>query len=123
MTDLGGDGRLAWSALARWFVAVDGVGFQMRGALLSAFGRRFGVGTSALGFVAPAGTVGFIVALVVTGAVAGRLDVERTLSASAIPVALSMVLLGLAPSFVAFLGALFVRGALTGCSAGSIGLY
>jgi hypothetical protein len=34
-----------------------------------------------------------------------------------------MVLLGLAPSFVAFLGALFVRGALTGCSAGSIGLY
>jgi MFS family permease len=100
--------------LTCWFVAVEGVGFQMRGALLPAFGRQFGVGTSALGLVAPAGTVGFIAALVLTGAVAGRLDAERTLFASAALVTLSMLALGLAPSYVAFLGALFVRGALTG---------
>ena len=86
----------------------------MRGALLPAFGRQFGVGTSTLGLVAPAGTIGFIAALVLTGTVAGRLDAERTLFASAALVSLSMLALGLAPSYVAFLGALFVRGALTG---------
>jgi MFS family permease len=108
------DDRRPWLVLACWFVAVEGVGFQIHGALLPAFGRQFGVGTSALGLVAPAGTVGFIAALVLTGAVAGRLDAERTLFASAALVALSMLALGLAPSCVAFLGALFVRGALTG---------
>ena len=30
MTDLGGDGRLAWLALARWSVAVDDVGEQFQ---------------------------------------------------------------------------------------------
>jgi len=108
------DGRRAWLVLACWFVAVDGVGFQMRGALLPEFGRQFGVGTSALGLVAPAGTVGFIVALVLTGAVAGRLDAKRAMLVSAALVACSMIALGLAPSFLAVLGALFVRGALTG---------
>ena len=70
----------------------------MRGALLPAFGRQFGVGTSALGLVAPAGAIGFIAALVLTGAMAGRLDAERTLFASAALVSLSMLALGLAPS-------------------------
>ena len=106
--------RRLWLAVIAWFVAVDGLGFQLRGALLPELEREFAVSQSLLGLVAPAGTFGFLVVLLVLGGVAGRIDLRKTMLVGVVTVGLAIAAIGVAPTFGVFLLALLVRGILTG---------
>jgi len=106
--------RLGWTAAIFLFVFVDGLGFQLRGALLPSIERSFQVSTGLLGLVATAGTVGFVVSVFLSGMASGRVDIRKAMLASAAVVGLAALSAGLAPVFAVFLAALFVRGVATG---------
>ncbi|MFB6140909.1 MAG: sugar MFS transporter [Halosimplex sp.] len=106
--------RLLWTAAVFAFVTTDAVGFQLRGALLPSIEESFRVSQALLGLVATAGTLGFVVSVLVVGLVAGRIDIYRALLGSAAVVAVGAALTGLAPVFSIFLAALFLRGVATG---------
>ena len=106
-------GRL-WAGVVFWFVAVEAVGFQMRGALLPSLERTFSVSTGLLGLVATAGTVGFVLAVLLTGLYMGRIDPRRAMLGSALVVTASILLMGFAPTFSAYLALLLLRGIATG---------
>lgn len=112
------DHRRGWLLVICWFVAVDAVGFQMRGALLPELRREFGASEAVLGLVAPAGTVGLVVTVLLVGALAGRLDLKRTLLLGAVAATASVALVGLSPVFALFLAALLLRGVSTGLARG-----
>lgn len=106
--------RRLWVGIIFWFVAVEAIGFQMRGALLPSLEQTFSVSTRLLGLVATAGTVGFVLAVLTTGLYMGRLDLRRTMLASALVVAASVFLMGFAPTFYTYLAVLLLRGIATG---------
>ncbi|MFB6295277.1 MAG: sugar MFS transporter, partial [Halobacteriales archaeon] len=108
-----GSNRRSWLIALCGFVAIEGVGFQMRGALIPELRAEFGVSEALLGLVAPAGTVGFVLVILLVGVFAGRIDFRRTMLAGAGIVAACMFLLGLSPTYLVFLGALFLRGTST----------
>ncbi|WP_123534934.1 MFS transporter [Halosimplex salinum] len=114
MTDSTRRERLLWTVAIFAFVTTDAVGFQLRGALLPSIEESFAVSQALLGLVATAGTLGFVVSVFVVGMVAGRIDIHGALLASAGVVAVAAFLTGLAPAFLVFLAALFVRGVATG---------
>ncbi|RQG87127.1 MFS transporter [Natrarchaeobius halalkaliphilus] len=87
---------------------------QSRGALLSSFEGTFGVSESLLGLVAPAGTVGFVVAILAVGMLAGRLDVRHVLVFGAVAMAISLFAISVAPAYSLFLFALLVQGSAAG---------
>jgi fucose permease len=105
--------RRAWFLAFCGFAAIEGVGLQMRGALIPEFRLEFGVSESLLGLVAPAGTAGFVLVILIVGAFAGRIDFRRTVLAGMAVVTACMLLLGLAPTYAVFLGVLFLRGTFT----------
>ena len=106
--------RLLWTVAIFAFVTTDAVGFQLRGALLPSIEDSFEVSQALLGLVATAGTLGFVASVLVVGLVAGRIDIYRALLGSAAVVAVGAVLTGIAPVFLVFLAALFLRGVATG---------
>jgi MFS family permease len=112
--DTGGADHRLWLAVIFAYVVIEAAGFGMRGAVLPHLETAFGVGPALLGLVAPAGTVGFVVVLLAVGAVSGRLDLRRTLVVGAAALGVGYLALGVAPTFVAFLAAMAVRGSLTG---------
>jgi MFS family permease len=106
--------RRTWLVVICWFVAVDAVGLQLRGPLLSSLEAEFGASPALLGLVAPAGTVGFVAALLVTGSVAGRIDVGWAMRVGVVAVAACVAVLAFVPSFLVYLGVLVLRGVATG---------
>ncbi|MCU4740988.1 MFS transporter [Natronoglomus mannanivorans] len=106
--------RKLWLGAAFLFVAGDGMAMQSRGALLSSFEATFGVSESLLGLVAPAGTLGFVLAIVIVGLAAGRLNVRITLLLGAIAMAVTMLAIVVAPLYTVFLLALLAQGAAAG---------
>ena len=86
----------------------------MRGALLPSLKQAFTVSPSLLGFVATAGTLGFMLAVLVSGMVAGRIDLHQVLFGSVSVVAVSVFFMGVAPIFLVYLLTLFVRGVALG---------
>lgn len=103
-----------------WLVAIfvfafgDGLVLQTRGPLLASFQSTFGVSEGLLGLVAPAGTVGFVIAVIATGFVAGRLDFGRTLRIGIGATAVALALMGGAPLYWVFLLVLVGQGTATG---------
>ena len=106
--------RRLWLGAAFCFVAGDGMAMQSRGALLSSFEGTFGVSESLLGLVAPAGTAGFVVAILVVGLAAGQVDVRATMLVGAVAMALAMFVTALAPVYALLLAALLAQGAAGG---------
>jgi fucose permease len=115
--------RRLWTVAILSFVALSGLGMQMRGPLLPVLGEQWGLSDGQLGLVGPAGTVGYVVTVLVTGAVAGRIDSRRfflgglavaTASVFAMALSPSVFAAGLAPFFLTFLGFLVLRGMGTG---------
>lgn len=106
--------RRLWLGAAFFFVAGDAMAMQSRGALLSSFEETFGVTESLLGLVAPAGTVGFVLAILVVGLLAGRLDVRVTMLLGAIAMAISLAVTAVAPVYALFLLALLAQGSAAG---------
>jgi MFS family permease len=106
--------RRLWTVVVFLSVATMGAVLQVRGAVLPRLATDFGTPEWQLGLVAPAGTVGTLVVLLVVGLNAGRLDVRRSILAGLVGTALALLAMGLAPTFVVFLGAIVVRGAMNG---------
>ncbi|MFC4987965.1 MFS transporter [Saliphagus infecundisoli] len=106
--------RKLWLGAAFCFVAGDGMAMQTRGALLSSFEETFGVSESLLGLVAPAGTVGFVVAILAVGLAAGRLDVRATMLVGAVAMTFAMAVTAIAPVYALLLAALLAQGAAGG---------
>ncbi|WP_262179013.1 MFS transporter [Haloarcula laminariae] len=115
----GDTGRRWWTVAIFAYIALEGAGLQMRGAVIPALRRSFDVPEWQLGLVAPAGTVGYVLAAVLVGAVAGRLDTRRLLVVGFVGTGAGILLMGLAPSFGLFLAALLGRGLFTGVGRGT----
>ncbi|WP_121743810.1 MFS transporter [Natronorubrum halophilum] len=103
-----------WTAAIFLFVFGDAMAMQARGPLLASLEGSFGVSEAALGLVAPAGTTGFVVAIVVTGILAGRLRMRWTLLLGVLGVGAALVLMAGAPLYSLFLLALLAQGAAAG---------
>ncbi|WP_235853520.1 MFS transporter [Halosimplex salinum] len=120
--DTDGDGSAAADARNRrlWTVAIflmmacTGAVMQVRGAVLPTLGGYFTVPEWQLGLVAPAGTAGYLLVILVVGSSAGRVDARRFIAGGAFLTAGALIAMGLAPSFPVFLGALVVQGAAVG---------
>ena len=106
--------RLVWVVAIFLFVVGDGLTLQTRGPLLRTFEADFGVSEALLGLISPAGTLGFIVAVLVVGMVAGRIDVKRWMIVGIGLTAVSLLLMSGAPVYWLFLLFLVGQGTATG---------
>jgi len=111
--------RRWWTVAVFAYIALEGAGLQMRGAVIPALRRTFAVPEWQLGLVAPAGTIGFFCFVMVVGAVAGRLNTRRLLLVGIAGTGAGIFVMGIAPSFLLFLVALVGRGVFTGVGRGS----
>ncbi|PSP62357.1 MFS transporter [Halobacteriales archaeon QH_8_67_36] len=112
-------GRRWWTVAVFAYITLEGAGLQMRGAVVPALRRSFDVPEWQLGLVAPAGTVGYVLAVVVVGAVAGRLDTRWLLLVGFVGTGAGILVMGVTPSFALFLAALLGRGLFTGVGRGT----
>lgn len=108
------DKRRLWTAALFLFVVGDGITTQVRGALLPSIKESFTVSDSLLGFVAPAGTIGYLVAAVAVGFAANRIDTRRFLLLGAGGTAVFLVLLSQVPTYALLLVALLGQGVTIG---------
>ena len=113
------DTRRRWTLAVFGYVALEGVGLQMRGAVVPVLRETFGVPAWQLGLVAPAGTVGFVLLVAAVGAVAGRFEAHRLFLVGILGTGAGLLAMGLAPSFGVFLAALAGRGVFSGIGRGT----
>ncbi|WP_436348736.1 MFS transporter [Natronorubrum sp. FCH18a] len=100
------------------FILAEAITTQARGPILVSLERAFGVSEAALGLVAPAGTIGFLGAILVTGLLAGRISVQRTMVLGIAGVIGSLLLMAIAPHYLLFLVALLAQGSASGAFRG-----
>ncbi|QIO25332.1 sugar MFS transporter [Haloarcula sp. JP-L23] len=108
------DRSRAWTLAVFIFIFGDAAAMQARGPILSSVGTVFNISEAALGLVAPAGTVGFLGAVVVTGLFAGRLQMRRMLAVGTTLTGIALVLAAVSPLYVVFLTALVLQGTAAG---------
>jgi MFS family permease len=108
------DERRRWTAAIFLFTIGDALALQVRGAIIPSLRAEFGASEALLGLVAPAGTAGFIVAILLVGTAAGRLDVRKTVLVALGIAALAFLVMGAAPIYPLFLGFLLVQGSMDG---------
>lgn len=106
-------GRI-WTLAIFCFVFAEAVAMQARGPILASLEGAFGVSEAALGLVAPAGTIGFLVAILATGLLAGRIDMQRTLTVSIVFVVGALAVMSVAPLYAVFLVGLLLQGTASG---------
>lgn len=107
-----------WTAALFLFVFGDAIAMQARGPILPHLEEAFRASEAALGLVAPAGTVGFVGAVVVTGFLAGRLRMRWMLALAAVGVACALLVMAASPLYAVFLLALFAQGSAAGAFRG-----
>ncbi|WP_144923793.1 MFS transporter [Halorubrum salsamenti] len=110
--------RRAWTVAVFSFIFADAIAVQVRGPILASLGEEFGASTATLGLVAPAGTAGFLVAIVVTGVLAGRLPMRPSLLVGATCTVGALVAMSVAPTYAVFLVALLGQGTAAGAFRG-----
>ncbi|WP_435102760.1 MFS transporter [Halarchaeum sp. P4] len=108
------NGRRRWTLAIFLFTIGDALALQVRGALVPSLQAAFDVSPALLGLVAPAGTVGFLLAILVVGTSAGRLQVRRTVLGALAVATVTFVAMGVAPVYLLFLGFLVVQGSADG---------
>ena len=108
------DQRRLWTVAIFLFTIGDALALQVRGAIIPSLSEEFQVSEALLGLVAPAGTAGFIVAVVLVGTAAGRLNVRRTVLGALAVAAVAFLVMGAAPIYPLFLGFLLVQGSADG---------
>ena len=112
------DHRGRWTIALFLYAGMGAIVFQMRGALLPNIQNTFSVSESVLGLVSPAGTVGFTAAALLTGMIAGKINLKRFLLIGVASTAACTLLIGLAPTYFLFLGAMALRGITSGIPGG-----
>jgi fucose permease len=113
------DARRRWTLAVFGYVALEGAGLQMRGAVVPVLREAFRVPAWQLGLVAPAGTLGFVLLVAVVGAVAGRVGTHRLFLVGIVGTGVGLLAMGFAPTFGFFLAALLGRGVFSGIGRGS----
>ncbi|WP_136686628.1 MFS transporter [Halorhabdus amylolytica] len=106
--------RQRWTAAIFAFVVGDALAFQMRGSVLPRVADAFDVSEAVLGLVAPAGTTGFLLAVLVVGLLAGHLPIRRTILGGLGVAIVALVSMAGAPIYVLFLGMLLIQGTADG---------
>lgn len=106
--------RRWWTVAIFLFTVGDAIALQVRGALVPSLRAEFGASEALLGLVAPAGTVGFLLAVLLVGVSAGRVNARRVVLGALGMATLAFVAMGLAPIYLLFLGFLFVQGTADG---------
>lgn len=84
-------------------VSVGGAALQARGALIPSFQAMFRVSESQLGLITPIGTLGLVGPLVIVGALAGSLNIQRSVVLGLLMAAIGLMLIGISPNFLALL--------------------
>ncbi|MFC6975080.1 MFS transporter [Halomicroarcula sp. GCM10025709] len=113
------DTRRWWTLAVFAYVALEGAGLQMRGAVIPELRTTFGAPDWQLGLVAPAGTLGYLLVVMLVGAVASHFDTRRLLLVGFVGTGVGIFFMGVAPSFLLFLSALAGRGLFTGVGRGT----
>ncbi len=111
--------RRVWVVAIFLFVMGDAVATQIRGALLPSFQSSFGVSEGLLGLVAPAGTVGFVLAVLAIGFVSGRVDLRRTLLVGIAAMSVALLVMSAAPVYWLFLAVMIGQGGAAGVFRGA----
>jgi len=106
--------RQRWTLAIFTFVVGDAIALQMRGAVLPRVAADFDVSEALLGLVAPAGTLGFLLAVLAVGLAAGHLPVRRTMLGGIGVAMVALISMAVAPIYVLFLGFLLVQGTADG---------
>lgn len=106
--------RRQWTAALFLFVMGDGMVIQLRGALLSNFQQTFGISERLLGFVAPAGTLGLVAAVLVVGMVSGRLELRRAVLFGTVATTACLTLVSVAATYSLLLVGFLLHGASVG---------
>lgn len=106
--------RRLWLTALFLFVVGDAIVLQTRGPLLRSFEAEFHLSESLLGLVAPAGTIGFLAAVLFFGALAGRLELTRWLVVGAGGTVGFLWAMSLAPGYALFLLFLVGQGTAVG---------
>ncbi|MFB6201919.1 MAG: sugar MFS transporter [Halorhabdus sp.] len=106
--------RQRWTGAIFAFVVGDALALQMRGAVLPRVAETFDVSEAVLGLVAPAGTTGFLLAVLAVGLLAGHLPIRRTMLAGLGVAIAALFSMAVAPVYVLFLGLLLVQGSADG---------
>ncbi|WP_410767308.1 MFS transporter [Haloferax sp. DFSO60] len=112
------DTRRWWTLVIFAYVALEGASLQMRGSVVPVLRESFGTPDWLLGLVAPAGTVGFLVFVALTGIIASRVNTRRLILLGIAGTGASVFIVGFTPSFAFFLAALFARGSFGGVGRG-----
>ncbi|MFC7203389.1 MFS transporter [Haloferax namakaokahaiae] len=113
------DTRRWWTLVIFAYVALEGASLQMRGSVVPVLRESFGTPDWLLGLVAPAGTIGFLVFVALTGAIAGRVNTRRLILFGIAGTGASVFVVGFTPSFAFFIAALFARGSFGGVGRGT----
>lgn len=106
--------RLRWTAVIFASLAIGGGAMMARGPVLPEMGRTFGAPAWQLGLIAPAGTLGYLVAVSMVGFGAGHLRARVLVAGGLLGNAVALAVLGAAPLFVVVLAAVVVQGAMMG---------
>lgn len=106
--------RQRWTAAIFAFVVGDALAFQMRGSVLRRVAETFDVPEAVLGLVAPAGTTGFLLAVLAVGLLAGHLPIRRTMLAGLGVAIAALLSMAAAPIYAVFLGMLLIQGTADG---------
>lgn len=106
--------RYYWSVLVFWFVVFEAMAMQVRGPLLVSFQSAFDLSEGQLGLIAPAGTAGFLIAILSVGIQTGRINLVRVLMIGAVGSVLTTVLIGLSVSFSMLLAFILLQGVMAG---------
>jgi len=108
------DQRRYWTAVIFLFVLFEAVTMQIRGPLLASFQSSFGLSEGRLGLIAPAGTIGFLIAILSVGFRTGKINLTRFLVIGAIGSVFSTFFISLAFSFPILLALLLLQGIMAG---------
>lgn len=102
--------RRRWTVAVFGYVAVLGLVLQLRGALLPSFAADFAVSEAGLGLVATAASSGYLLAVLLTGSLVGRLNARRGLLVALPAVSACLLVVGAAPTFPALLAGFVLSG-------------
>ncbi len=102
--------RTRWTVALFLFAACHGIVWQTRGPLLASFEESFGVSQGLLGLVAPAASVGLLLAVLVVGMNAGRVSIRHGLFTGVGIAVASLTLLSTVNSYWALVGLFALQG-------------
>lgn len=87
---------------------------QLRGSLLPEIQMAFGVTERLLGLIAPAGSIGFTISVLIAGVVVGRVNGNQLLQYGTFMTAVASIVLGFSPLFLFLLSMVALRSFATG---------